>query len=218
MTHLPRLSLVPALVTGCVLLGSPAMGAHGSRWEQFSTTPTGLDGSWVIESSASIVGFRAREKYLSLPVPSEVVGRTSVVQGQMQVIDSEIVSTDVRVDMRTLKSDDSRRDDTLRTSRGPRWNRYPQGTFKLNTPIMLAGLQPGTVKSVLAVGVLRLHATARRVRFPLQLRWDGNYFEAAGQLATKMTDFGFQPPSVAGLTTVSDAFTIEVKLTFVRAG
>ena len=37
------------------------------------------DGRWVVRSSQSIVGFRAREKYLSLPVPSEVVGRTSVV-------------------------------------------------------------------------------------------------------------------------------------------
>jgi hypothetical protein len=33
-----------------------------------------------------------------------------------------------------------------------------------------------------------------------------------------MTRFGFEPPSVAGLTTVRNGVTIEVKLTFVRSG
>jgi hypothetical protein len=32
-----------------------------------------------------------------------------------------------------------------------------------------------------------------------------------------MTSFGFDPPSVAGLTTVRNAVTIAVKLTFVRS-
>src|SRR5436309_12032768 len=42
------------------------------------------DGMWVVRSSDSVVGFRAHEKYLSLPVPSTVVGRTSVVRGTME--------------------------------------------------------------------------------------------------------------------------------------
>ena len=32
------------------------------------------DGRWVVRSSESIVGFRAHEEYLSLAVPSTVVG------------------------------------------------------------------------------------------------------------------------------------------------
>jgi hypothetical protein len=39
-----------------------------------------------------------------------------------------------------------------------------------------------------------------------------------GRLRTTMTSFGFDPPSVIGLTTVRDGVTIEVKLTFVRSG
>jgi polyisoprenoid-binding protein YceI len=120
--------------------------------------------------------------------------------------------------MRTLKTDDPRRDETLRTTRGPQWDRYPHGTFTLKLPISLAGLRRGSVKAVVASGVLRLHTVARSVQFPLEVRWDGRAFEAVGQLRTRMTNFGFQPPSVAGLTTVTDAFTIEVKLTFIRSG
>jgi hypothetical protein len=33
-----------------------------------------------------------------------------------------------------------------------------------------------------------------------------------------MTSFGFDPPSVAGLTTVRNGVTFEVKLTFVPSG
>jgi hypothetical protein len=45
----------------------------------------------------------------------------------------------------------------------------------------------------------------------------GRRFQAVGRLRTTMTSFGFDPPSVKGLTRVRDAVTIEVKLTFVRS-
>jgi polyisoprenoid-binding protein YceI len=175
------------------------------------------DGTWVIRSSESIVGFRAREKYLSLPVPSEVVGRTSVVHGTMETRDGAIVTTHVIVDMRTLKTSDSRRDDTLRSSRQPLWNEHPYGRFTLGRqPARLDRHRSAPVADVVARGTLRLHDVDRRVEFPLQVRFSGKRFQAAGRLRTKMTSFGFDPPSVAGLTTVRNGVTIEAKLTFVR--
>jgi polyisoprenoid-binding protein YceI len=174
------------------------------------------DGSWVVQSSKSIVGFRAREKYLSLPVPSEVVGRTSVVHGTMETRGGKIIATRVVVDMRTLKTNDSRRDDTLRSSRGPLWDKHPYGRFALGSqPIVLDRLSGGSVADVVALGTLRLHEVDRRVEFPLRVQWSGGRFEVAGRLRTTMTSFGFDPPSVAGLTTVRNGVTIEVKLTFV---
>jgi polyisoprenoid-binding protein YceI len=204
-------------VAGAVLARSAAI-APGVSFERSAAEPLGPEGSWIVESSDSIVGFRAREKYFSLPVPSEVVGRTSVITGTMTIRRSAILVTAISVDMRTLKTGDPQRDETLRTSRGPKWDDYPRGTFRLQRPIPLGGLQPGTIKKVGAKGVLRLHDVSRVVLYPLEVRWHGRTFEAAGRLRTRMTEFGFDPPSVAGLTTVSNAFTIEVKLTFVRAG
>ena len=199
-------------------LGPSAEIAPAVPFGQSTAQPADPEGSWIVKSSDSIVGFRAREKYLRLPVPSEVVGRTSVVTGTMSIGRSAILTTAVAVDMRTLKTGDSQRDETLRTSRGPRWNDFPRGTFRLQRPIPLGRLQPGKIKKVGAKGVLRLHGVSRVVLYPLEVRWEGSTFEAAGRLRTRMTAFGFAPPSVAGLTTVSNAFTIEVKLTFVRSG
>jgi polyisoprenoid-binding protein YceI len=177
------------------------------------------DGRWVVRGSESIVGFRAREKYLALPVPSEVVGRTSVVRGTMETRGGAIVATSVVADMRTLKTNDSRRDETLRSSRGPLWDKHPYGRFTLGSqPVELAGLSSGSVADVVARGTLRLHDVDRRVEFPLQVRLSGGRFQVVGRLRTTMTSFGFDPPSVAGLTTVRNGLTIEVKLTFVRSG
>jgi polyisoprenoid-binding protein YceI len=175
------------------------------------------DGRWVVRSSESIVGFRARERYLRVPVPSTVVGRTSVVRGAMKTLGGAIVATRVVVDMRTLKTNDARRDRTLRSSLGPRWNEHPYGSFTLGTrPIELRELSSGSVADIVAPGTLRLHGIDRRVEFPLRAELSGGRFQVAGRLRTKMTNFGFDPPSVAGLTTVRDGVTIEVKLTFVR--
>ncbi len=190
-------------------LDNPAPSHHGA-------VP---DGRWMVRSSKSIVGFRAHEKYLSLPVPSTVVGRTSVVHGTMETRGGAIVATSVVVDMRTLKTNDPRRDRTLRSSLGPRWNEHPYGRFTLGSrPIEVDRLSSGSASDIVAQGTLRLHDVDRRVEFPLQAHLSGGRFQVAGRLRTKMTNFGFDPPSVVGLTTVRNGVTIEVKLTFVRSG
>jgi hypothetical protein len=78
-------------------------------------------------------------------------------------------------------------------------------------------LSSGSVADVVAQGTLRLHDVERRVEFPLQVQLSRGRFQVAGRLRTTMTSFGFDPPSVAGLTTVRNAVTIAVKLTFVRS-
>jgi len=119
--------------------------------------------------------------------------------------------------MRTLKTNDPRRDETLRSSRGPLWDKHPYGSFTLGSrPIRLERLGSGSVAEVVARGTLRIHDVDRRVEFPLQVQLSGGRFQVAGRLRTTMTSFGFDPPSVVGLTTVRDGVTIEIKLTFVR--
>jgi polyisoprenoid-binding protein YceI len=230
MRTMRRLRLAMIALAALVVLGIGGGYAYLALKDRNAPPPLALDnlapsrqaavpnGRWVIRSSESIVGFRAREKYLSLPVPSEVVGRTSVVRGTMQTRDGAIVATSVVVDMRTLETNDSQRDETLRSSREPLWDKHPYGRFTLGRrPVRLARLGNGSVVDVVARGTLRLHDVDRSVEFPLQVRLSGRLFQVAGRLQTTMTSFGFDPPSVAGLTTVRNGVTIEVKLTFVRS-
>jgi polyisoprenoid-binding protein YceI len=231
MKSVRRLRLLTMAVAAVIVLGIGGGYAYLALKDRNAPPPLALDklapsrqpalpdGRWVIRSSESVVGFRAREKYLSLPVPSEVVGRTSVVRGTMETRGGAIDATNVFVDMRTLTTNDSRRDETLRSSRGPLWDEHPYGRFTLGRqPVRLDRLNSGSTVDVVARGALQLHDVDRSVEFPLEVRLSGRRFQVAGRLQTTMTSFGFDPPSVAGLTTVRDGVTIEVKLTFVRSG
>jgi hypothetical protein len=79
-------------------------------------------------------------------------------------------------------------------------------------------LGSGSVADVVARGTLRLHDVDRRVEFPLRAELSGGRFQVAGRLRTTVTSFGFDPPSIVGLTTVRNGVTIEVMLAFVRSG
>jgi polyisoprenoid-binding protein YceI len=79
-------------------------------------------------------------------------------------------------------------------------------------------LSSGSVASVVARGTLRIHDVDRRVEFPIQVQLSGGRFQVVGRLRTKMTTFGFDPPSVIGLTTVRNGVTVEVNLTLGRSG
>jgi polyisoprenoid-binding protein YceI len=213
MTRFPTLCATAALLAA---VSFPSLGsAAGMRGRIADAGPSGR---WVLVSSASVVGYRARERYVGVEIPAEVVGRTSVVKGSMEIAGERIAASRVNIDMRTLRSDKPQRDDNLNTRMGPKWNLYPIGTFRLRRPIPLDGLRIGEVRKGVARGALRLRGRTRLVDVPVTLRWNGPTFEALGRLRTKMTDFGFDPPSVAGLTTVENGFSFEFRLTFRRLG
>lgn len=88
----------------------------------------------------------------------------------MQTRDGAIVATSVIVDVRTLKTNDPQRDETLRSSRGPIWDKHPYGTSTPGSqPARLDRRNGGSVADVVARGMLRIHDVDRRVEFPLQL-------------------------------------------------
>ena len=72
------------------------------------------------------------------------------------------------------------------------------------------------MREAVAHGTLRLRGRTKVVDVPVTLRWNGATFQTLGRLKSAMRDFGFDPPSVAGVTTVENGFTFEFELTFRR--
>jgi polyisoprenoid-binding protein YceI len=185
---------------------APALGAPAARR---GGSPAG---TWKVRQD-SVVGYRAREKLLSAPAPHDVVGRTSVVTGAIRMTRSSLVAASVSADLRTLTSDDGTRDADLR-------NRFfdaqPTASFALTQTIDLTGLALGKARVADAQGILRIHGVRKPATFHVSLRNNGTTFQIAGSTRARMTDFGIDPPSEAGIATISDDFTIEVRLTLVR--
>jgi polyisoprenoid-binding protein YceI len=151
----------------------------------------------------SFVGYRVDETLIGIGL-NTAVGRSSEVTGSARFADDRIVAARFDVETGTLRSDEARRDDALR-SRGLETDRYPRARFVLGEPV---GLAPRFT----ARGELTLHGRTRPVRVRLQSRRAGVGVDLVGSTPIEFGDYGMEPPSVAGVASVRDHGVMEVRL------
>ena len=162
--------------------------------------------SWVVvPGEESFVGYRVREEFASIGV-ADAVGRTAEVGGGVNVDGDHIAGALLEADMTTLRSDESRRDDALRT-RGIETDRFPDAQFQLLEPVDL------TRRNQRVRGELTLHGETRPIAVMVSAqRLGGDTIELVGEAPIAFADFMIEPPSVAGVVTVEDKGTLEFKL------
>lgn len=197
--------------TATTAAGSPTTAAAGG-------TVTSLDGTWAIGAS-SVAGYRVREKLADLPAQSDAVGRTGSITGSIQVSHDNgqlAVATGASfdVDVSTLKSDQSMRDNRIRTM-GLETNKFPHASFKSTEAITLpASAESGQAAKTQVTGDLTIHGVTKRVTIPLDTQVTGNRIEVVGSLSFPFSDYGMTAPSLAGFVTVTDTATLEFQLFF----
>jgi polyisoprenoid-binding protein YceI len=209
--------LVFAIVSGGgeapVSISDVPAGPSGSASSQ-AAFDGDFDGTWTLASVDSFVGYRVREQLAFLPAPNDAVGRTSAVEGSLEIDGLDVVATSVTADLTQLQSDESRRDFAIRGN-GLQSDIYPEATFELSRPIVFEERPAeGEVVDLDATGNLTLHGVTREVTFPLQARWDGGRIAVVGSLGIAFADYDITPPSF-GPATVRDHGTIELQLVFV---
>jgi polyisoprenoid-binding protein YceI len=178
------------------LQGRPAAGGAGS----------GGAGRWQpVPTAGTFVGYRVNEEYLGVGVRT-AVGRTNAVTGTVTVEGRRIRAADLRADMTKVRSDQSRRDDTLRY-RGIETDRYPTARFTLAGRFALSAAPQRTT------GTLDLHG--RRAPITVTVRGQrlaGGRVELVGSAPIRFAAFAIEPPSVAGLVSVRDHGVLEFRL------
>jgi polyisoprenoid-binding protein YceI len=167
-------------------------------------------GRWhPVAPAGSFVGYRVDERYLGVGVRT-AVGRTSAVTGSVTVNGGRVEGADLRADMTTVHSDQARRDDALR-SRAIETDRYPAARFTLAGPVAL-GARPRQAK-----GTLTLHGRRAAIAVAVRgQRLSGDRLELVGSAPIRFATFAIEPPSVAGLVTVSDHGLLEFRLVLAR--
>jgi polyisoprenoid-binding protein YceI len=167
-------------------------------------------GRWrPVAPAGSFVGYRVDERYLGVGVRT-AVGRTSAVTGSVTVDGDRVEAADLRADMTTVRSDQAPRDDALR-HRAIETDRYPSARFTLAGPLAL-GAGPRKAK-----GTLTLHG--RRAALAVTVRsqrLSGGRLELVGSAPIRFASFAIEPPSVAGVVTVSDHGVLEFRLVLAR--
>lgn len=141
------------------------------------------------------------------------VGRTQQVNGEVRFDRANPRNSSVgtlTIDISTFTSDSPRRDNAIRD----RWlesARYPLATF---APTAIEGL-PETYTSgeeitLTITGDLTVREVTRPTTFTVTGAIDGETMRGVAETRIKMTDFGFQPPDIAGVLRAED----DVKISF----
>jgi polyisoprenoid-binding protein YceI len=196
---------------------NPTSSASGS-----TQTATGSSsGTWTIdntsgslaEGTSSFAGYRVKEE-LAGTGANTAVGRTQNVSGSLTIDGTTITAMQVTVDMTTLQSDDSRRDERLRTD-GLQTEQFPTATFTLTKPIEVGSVpkEAQTIQAV-AVGDLTLHGVTRSVEVSIQAQRSGDEIEAIGSVDVALTDYGIDAPTGFLVLSIANTGTIELHLLF----
>jgi polyisoprenoid-binding protein YceI len=173
---------------------------------------------YQIVPAASQASYAVEEEFFNQPVDLfTAVGVTNAIDGEFQLdIQGNQVSlldNKFTVDLRTLASDNSRRDGRIRNE----WlesNKFPFAEFTAtaieNFPEQVS---PGQDISFKLTGDMTIRDVTRPVTFDTTARLDGNRFTGVATTHLFMRDFGFEPPSILGMLQVTDGVTVTVNFT-----
>jgi polyisoprenoid-binding protein YceI len=144
------------------------------------------------------------------------VGRTNAITGSLSVAGSTVEKGDFTVDMTTVTSDESRRDEQF-NGRIMETSVYPTATFTLTAPIDLGSLpDANTDVTATATGDLTLHGVTKAVTFDIEGRYTGSTVEIAGSIPITFADWGISNPSFGPVTT-EDLGVLEFSIVLVPA-
>ena len=158
---------------------------------------------FVIDPAQSTVSYGVGETFLSQNNRyAYAVASTSVVSGEI-VIDFENLAAstvgEITVDISTFQSDQKRRDKAIRD----RWlqsSKFPLAVF---SPTELHGLPqsyaPGDVLAFEVAGDLLVRDVVHATVFTVSVSMEGDQLNGKAVGRVQMTDFGFEPPAVAGM-------------------
>lgn len=210
-----RLAALVAIPAALALLAQPLPAP-------ISTTAVALaadgDARLTLVPDGSEARYRAQELLFGQPAPSEAVGRTRAVSGELVLLTDGTFAPESRIviDLRTLQSDESRRDNyiqfnTLQTSQFPTADLAPLYTAGLPMPL-------GTGQFTFQlVGNLTVHGVTQQTVWDVAA--DVAETEVAGAAATRvrMTDFGMTPPQAGPVLSIEDDLTLEIELVAARS-
>jgi polyisoprenoid-binding protein YceI len=197
--------------------------ASGSAASDPSTAPAdgAVAGTWTV-TAGSEAGYRVREQLANLPAESDAVGRTSDVTGSITLVAAgdgvQLTAGDLTVDTTTITSNESRRDNRLRTE-GLQTDQFPTATFKLTQPVDIpAAALAGAAIDLTLVGDLTLHGVTKAVEIPAQAQITNGQIAVTGSISFPLSDFQIQTPNVGGfIVSIADQGALEFLVVFAKA-
>ena len=170
----------------------------------------------TIDQSASQAKYHAREQLAGRNLPSEAVGTSSSVSGTLVLgADGSVLSdqSQIQVDLRQLKSDESRRDNfiqgnPLQTSRFPTATFVPTAVDGLPNPLPSSGQSTFQMS-----GNLTVHGVTKPVTWQVTAKFGDTQVSGNATTNVNISDFGMTPPKAGPVLSIDDALTLEMVFT-----
>ena len=153
---------------------------------------------------------QSKATYVTGTQLGEFSGETRSVEGEILFDPQEParLTLSVSVDLRTLKSDNAKRDQHM-YDQPLETERFPVATLTASQVSMKA-LAGGAGEGLL-VGTFKLHGVERPVSVPIRFVLDRTTLRGDGAFIIALGDFGMTPPRLLGLK-VRDQVKVEVRL------
>ena len=158
-----------------------------------------------------------REQLAGKNFPSDAVGKTSSVEGKLVFGSGGRVLADqskIKVDLRTLKSDESRRDNYLRRNT-LETSRFPFAELTVTDLVGLPSPLPASGDYQLSViGDLNVHGVSQRVTWLVNATFQGDTIRGTATTSFRFADFDMEIPRVFLVISVEDNIRLKVNFVF----
>jgi polyisoprenoid-binding protein YceI len=175
---------------------------------------TDVNGTWTVvpgpsdQDSRTQAGYRVDEILRGSPLT--VNGRTADVTGEAVVAGSKLQSATFTVDVASITSPESARDNQFRGPDILDIQRFPTAELRVTQPVDVASVPDSGDAATLDVPVsVTIKGVSRDVTTKVNVKRSGDTIVAAGSVPVTWTDFNVTPPDFAGFVTVEPAGTIE---------
>ena len=178
-----------------------------------SATSSGMT-AYAINADQSQAKVTVNEKLAFLPSNSDAVLTTNAMQGQI-VLGADGTPADgskIQVDLRTLKSDQTMRDNYIRQTT-LQSDTYPLAEFVITGADGLNGpLQNGQQATFKLLGTMTIHGVTKPVAFDATATMNGGTLTGTATTAFTFEDFGMTPSNKANIVTVTDKINLQMTI------
>ncbi len=180
--------------------------------------------TFVIDPAASEASYTVEEEFLSGAVDNlgkilgdfTAIGTTTEVAGQLTLSVEgapAVAGGDFTVNIQSLSSDDDRRDKRIR-ERYLESDTYPVAAFTITSVDGMPGTyEEGAEITFTMTGDLTIREETKSVTFDVTATLNGDTLTGVATAQILMTDYGFDPPSIAGFLEASDEVLITITFT-----
>lgn len=172
--------------------------------------------TFTIVPEQSEASYEVQEKFLNRSLPNKAIGKTNAIEGEFQFTTNGQPTgkvSKITVDLRKLTSDEARRDNRIRQQ----WlesDKYPYAEFtSTDAQDLPAQYTEGQDVSFKLTGDMKIRDVTHPVTFDVKGKLDGDTVTGTATTLLMMKDYGFEPPTIAGMLTVDDGVTVVVNFT-----